>query len=96
MQDTGVLNVPPMEFMEEYTRVNETYKDEMIATQEYLFYRFVEPTIVEEEAIAQIRVLFYKIQDQLVLEKDPMKKLQYLIDANSQIPITETPMRHSQ
>jgi hypothetical protein len=30
--------------MEEYTRVNETYKDEMSSTKEYLFYRFVEPT----------------------------------------------------
>ena len=92
MQDTGVPDVPPMEFMEEYTRVNETYKDEMTATQEYLFYRFVEPTIVEEEAIAQIRVLLYKIQNQLVHEEH---KLDFIINANSEIPVTETPMRHS-
>lgn len=92
MQDTGVPEVPPMEFMEEYTRVNETYKDEMTATKEYLFYRFVEPTIVEEEAIAQIRVLLYKIQNQLVHEEN---KLDFIINANSEIPVTETPMRHS-
>ena len=92
MQDTGVPDVPPMEFMEEYTRVNETYKDEMTATQEYLFYRFVEPTIVEEEAIAQIRVLLYKIQNQLVHEEH---KLDFIINANSEIPVTEIPMRHS-
>ena len=92
MQDTGVPDVPPMEFMEEYTRVNETYKDEMTATKEYLFYRFVEPTIVEEEAIAQIRVLLYKIQNQLVQEEH---KLDFIISANSEIPVTETPMRHS-
>ena len=92
MQDTGVPDVPPMEFMEEYTRVNETYKDEMTATKEYLFYRFVEPTLVEEEAIAQIRVLLYKIQNQLVHEEN---KLDFIINANSKIPVTETPMRHS-
>ena len=92
MQDTGVPEVPPMEFMEEYTRVNETYKDEMTATKEYLFYRFVEPTIVEEEAIAQIRVLLYKIQNQLVHEEN---KLEFIINANSEISVTETPMRHS-
>lgn len=92
MQDTGVPEVPPMEFMEEYTRVNETYKDEMTATKEYLFYRFVEPTIVEEEAIAQIRVLLYKIQNQLVHEEN---KLDFIINANSEISVTETPMRHS-
>ena len=92
MQDTGVPDVPPMEFMEEYTRVNETYKDEMTATQEYLFYRFVEPTIVEEEAIAQIRVLLYKIQNQLVHEEH---KLDFIINANSEMPVTEIPMRHS-
>ena len=92
MEDTGVPEVPPMEFMEEYTRVNETYKDEMTATKEYLFYRFVEPTIVEEEAIAQIRVLLYKIQNQLVHEEN---KLDFIINANSEIPVTETPMRHS-
>ena len=92
MQDTGVPDVPPMEFMEEYTRVNETYKDEMTATKEYLFYRFVEPTIVEEEAIAQIRVLLYKIQNQLVQEEH---KLDFIINANSEIPVTKTPMRHS-
>ena len=80
MQDTGVPDVPPMEFMEEYTRVNETYKDEMTATKEYLFYRFVEPTIVEEEAIAQIRVLLYKIQNQLVLEEHKLCLL-YTSDA---------------
>jgi len=92
MQDTGVPEVPPMEFMEEYTRVNETYKDEMTSTKEYLFYRFVEPTIVEEEAIAQIRVLLYKIQNQLIQEEH---KLDFIINANSKIPVTETPMRHS-
>ena len=92
MQDTGVLEIPPLEFMEEYTRVNETYKDEMTALREYLFYRFVEPTIVEEEAIAQIRVLLYKIQNQLVQEEN---KLDFIKNANSQIPVTETPMRHN-
>jgi len=92
MQDTGVLEMPPLEFMEEYTRVNETYKDEMTALREYLFYRFVEPTIVEEEAIAQIRVLLYKIQNQLVQEEN---KLEFIKNANSQIPVTETPMRHN-
>jgi len=40
----NVREMPPIEFMEEYTRVNETYKDEMSSTKEYLFYRFVEPT----------------------------------------------------
>ena len=84
--------MPPLEFMEEYTRVNETYKDEMTALREYLFYRFVEPTIVEEEAIAQIRVLLYKIQNQLVQEEN---KLEFIKNANSQIPVTETPMRHN-
>ena len=44
-----------MEFMEEYTDINNRYKDEISALRVFMFRRYVEPTIVEEEAFAQFQ-----------------------------------------
>ena len=44
-----------MEFMEEYTDINNRYKDEVSALRVFMFRRYVEPTIVEEEAFAQFQ-----------------------------------------
>ena len=49
------LKVPPQEFMEEYTDVNNKYIDDMTALRLYMWRRFTEPTIVEEEAFAQVK-----------------------------------------
>ena len=49
------LKVPPQEFMEEYTDVNNKYIDDMTALKLYMWRRFTEPTIVEEEAFAQMK-----------------------------------------
>ena len=54
MKATHEPEVPPDEFMEEYTRVNNNYKDDMLAMKKYIFLRYTEPTIAEEEAMAQI------------------------------------------
>jgi len=48
---------PPLEFMELYTDVNNEYKDKMLALRMFMFRRYVEPTLVEEEAFAQLQVL---------------------------------------
>ena len=47
--------MPPQEFMEEYTDVNNKYIDDMTALRLYMWRRFTEPTIVEEEAFAQMK-----------------------------------------
>ena len=41
--------------MEEYTDVNNKYIDDMTALRLYMWRRFTEPTIVEEEAFAQMK-----------------------------------------
>ena len=50
-----------MEFMEEYTDINNQYKDEISALRIFMFRRYVEPTIVEEEAFAQFQGVVLKL-----------------------------------
>ena len=50
---------PPLEFMELYTDVNNDYKDKMLALRMFMFRRYVEPTLVEEEAFAQLQGMRY-------------------------------------
>ena len=54
MKATFEPEIPPEEFMEEYTRVNNNYKDDMRGIMKFLFLRYTEPIIAEEEAFAQI------------------------------------------
>ena len=47
--------------MEEYTDINNQYKDEISALRIFMFRRYVEPTIVEEEAFAQFQGVVLKL-----------------------------------
>merc|ERR1711976_552426 len=86
---------PPMEFMEMYTDINNQYKDEISALRIFMFRRYVEPTIVEDEAFAQFQVIIESEENHYIVNElkgdEQREKLREII-ANYQLP--PAPVRH--
>merc|ERR1712110_488117 len=94
MKATYEPEVPPEEFMEEMTLVNQNYKDDMKGISKFLFLRYTEPTIAEEEAFAQIIVLMWKYKNELKEMTNPEEKIDFLKKIKNEKGLTAMPVRH--